>query len=92
MQTHYQARWISRRRVNELIKAKRLSKAMHLDHLNGILMIEPVGSDWGDGPILPPQEADYELQPAWILDSQTRLRQARELLGLESEQLAGAEA
>jgi hypothetical protein len=92
MQSNYQARWISRRRVNELIKTKKLGKTMHLDHLNGILVIEPVGSDWGDGRVLPPQEADYELQPAWILEPQTRLRQARELLGLETEQLAAAGA
>jgi hypothetical protein len=65
---------------------------MHLNHLSGILLVEPLGSDLSDGAILEPHEANYELQSAWILESKARLRQARRLLGLETEELAFAVA
>src|SRR5260370_37604174 len=83
MQSNYQAQWASRRRVDELSRAGKLGQAMVLEHFNGVIMVEPVGSDLGDGPVLSPQEADYELQPAWHLGTNATLRQARGLLGLE---------
>ena len=92
MHTNLQARWISRQRLHQLQKVGLPREALHLNHLSGIVAVEPIGSDLGDGAILEPHEADYELQPAWILDSKARLRQARRLLGLEAEQMAFAVA
>jgi hypothetical protein len=54
-----------------------------LDSFNGFLIIEPVGSDLGDGEILSPEEMDYEIRDAWCLDTRRKINEARRLLGLE---------
>jgi hypothetical protein len=82
MENNYQAQWISRQRMNEVRKGGLPGKSLFLNHLNGGIVVELAGSDLGDGAVLPPEEADYELQPAWISDPQSILRQARQLLGL----------
>ena len=93
MTNEYEARWVSKKRVEEIRRAGRAREGVLLDSFNGFLIIEPVGSDLGDGPVLSRQEAGFELQPVWCTGSQTRLAQARRLLGLETpapaEQLAG---
>jgi hypothetical protein len=88
MHTDYQAQWVSRRRMNELKKAGLPGKAVLLNHLNGGIVVGRAGSDLGDGPALSAEEADYELQAAWVSDSQATLRQARERLGLGAVEAA----
>jgi hypothetical protein len=94
MQAQFQARRISKPRADEVKKSSALGRGMLLDTFNGIILIEPLDSNLGDGDILSPQEADYELQPVWHLGPKTRLREARKRLGLEAEvgQLSGANA
>lgn len=96
MQAQFQARRISKRRADEVKKSRALGRAMLLDTFNGIILIEPLDSNLGDGDILSPEEADYELQPVWHLGPKTRLREARKRLGLDAEaavgQLSGSSA
>jgi hypothetical protein len=88
MATPFQARWISRERATRLKRAGSLGHAILLDTFNGFLVIEPVGSDIGDGPVLSLEEANYELQGVWYTGPRSRLREARTRLGLEPEALA----
>jgi len=88
----YQARWISRQRAEDLRKHRGLGGALLLDLFNGYLLVEPVGGDLGDGAVLSPQEADYELQPVWHQGPAAVLREARRRLGLEAGALSGATA
>jgi hypothetical protein len=94
MQTHYQARRISKRRADEVKKSGPIRNAILLDTFNGIIILESVDSPFGDGDVLSPEEADYELQPVWHLGPKARLREARKRLGLAAEagvsHLAGA--
>jgi hypothetical protein len=88
MQQEYQIRWISKQRA-EAVKKAGLGRALLLDNINGFLIVEPVGSDLGDGPVLSEREADYELQPVWCTGPKAQLRDARRRLGLEAGSLAG---
>jgi hypothetical protein len=92
MNAPYQARWISKRRADEVKKSGVLGRALLINTFNGIIIIEPVESNLGDGDILSVEEADYELQPVWHLGPKAMLREARRRLGLEAEagQLSGA--
>jgi len=85
MQAEFQARRISKRRADEVKKSGNLGRALLMNTFNGIIIIEPVGSNLGDGDIMSPEEADYELQPVWHLGPRTMLRDARKRLGLEAE-------
>ena len=85
MNNHYQARWISRPRVNALRKAGRLGDSVMLESFNGYIIVEPAGADLGDGEIMSKETADYELQPVWCTGDKTKLREARKRLGLEAE-------
>jgi hypothetical protein len=89
MHTQYRARWISRRRLEELRRSGRQRQGVVIDYYNGYLIVEPVGSDLGDGPILSPETADYELRPVWCLVPKAKLKEARRLLGLEAESMNG---
>jgi hypothetical protein len=82
MASAYQARWVSKPRLDLLKKSGRLGEGMLLDSFNGFLIVEPVGSDLGDGNVLSPFEADYELQEVWCSGPKSKLKQARKLLGL----------
>jgi hypothetical protein len=84
MDTRYQARWISKPRLTALRKGNRVGPAVVLDSLNGFLIVEPVGSNLGDGDILSPQDAEWQLNPAFCMVPTPKLSQARQLLGLES--------
>jgi hypothetical protein len=84
MDIHNQARWVSRERASQLKRAGRLGPAMLLDTFNGYLIVEPVGADLGDGPVLAPEEANYELQEVWYTGPRSRLKEARRRLGLET--------
>jgi hypothetical protein len=85
MQTAFQARRISKRRADEIKRSGLLGRSLLLDTFNGIILIEPVGSNLGDGDILSLEEADYELQPVWHLGPKAILREARRRVGLEAE-------
>jgi hypothetical protein len=63
MQSHYQVRWVTRRRLEELKKAGRLGQGLFLNLFSGAVVVEPAGGDLGDGPVLSEAEAEYELQP-----------------------------
>lgn len=92
MQAQFQARWVSKRRADEVKKSGTLGRSLLINTFNGIIIIEPGGSNLGDGNVLPPEEADYELQPVWHLGPRAVLREARRRVGLEAEagQLSGA--
>ena len=85
MALQFQARWVSRDRANQLKKSGRLWQAVLLDTFNGFLIVEPVGSDMGDGPVLSPEEATFELQEVWYTGPRSKLKEARARLGLETE-------
>jgi hypothetical protein len=83
MQTRYEVRWLSKARRDELRRSGASARGILLDSLKGFLFVEPVESHLGDGEILTPEEADFELSDAWCLEPQRKLREARKLLGLE---------
>ena len=89
MQTRYQARRISKQRLEGLRKTREIAKGIVIDSMSGFLLIEPIGSSLGDGDLLQPSEADFELHPAWCLVPQSRLNEARKRLGLKVESGAG---
>jgi hypothetical protein len=82
MRTRFQARWISKQRADAIRKTVYQQGAMLLDSFNGLIVIEQVGSQLGDGHVLTTSEADYELQPVWCLEPKTKLAEARRRLGL----------
>jgi len=88
MQMQYQARWVSKARVEALKKSQSLGQAVLLDTFNGFIIIEPVGSDLGDGAVLSREEAEYELQPVWYTGPKAKLRDARRRLALEQDAAA----
>ncbi len=83
MDTRYHACWISRERASQLKRTGRLGQAILLDTFNGFIIIEPEGSDLGDGKRLSPEEANYELQEVWYTGPISRIREARHRLGLD---------
>jgi hypothetical protein len=89
MQSCYQARRVSKQRLEALRKSREIAKSIVIDSMSGFLLIEPIGSNLGDGEMLQPSEADFELHPAWCLVPQSRLNDARKRLGLEVESGAG---
>jgi hypothetical protein len=85
MKLKYQARWISKQQTGYLKKTGNLTNSLVLDSLKGHILVEPVGSNPGNGGVLPLDIADYELRSAWCQGPRIRLQRARELLGLESD-------
>lgn len=83
MQREFHARRVSKPRADMLKKEGRLRNAMLLDIPKGFIIVEPMGSDLGDGEVLSAQEANAELQLPWYTGPQTKLREARQKLGLE---------
>jgi hypothetical protein len=90
MQTRFQARRISKQRMDSLRKSGHMKDGILLDSFSGFLIVEPLGSNLGDGDVLDATEADFELNSAWCLETKSRLNEARKRLGLEAE--APAEA
>lgn len=88
----FQARRISKKRADEVKRSAALGRSLLLNTFNGIIIIEPMGGNLGDGDLLSQDDADYELQPVWHLGPKAMLREARRRLGLEAEagQLSGA--
>jgi len=85
MHTKYQARRISKQRVESVRKSGRMKDAIILDSFSGFLIVEPVGSNLGDGDVLDITAADFELNTAWCLTTKSRLNEARKRLGLDIE-------
>ncbi|MGH7173149.1 MAG: hypothetical protein ACRELG_22940 [Gemmataceae bacterium] len=85
MLSPFQARWISKRRADEVKRSGVPRRTMLLDTFNGFILIEPGDSNLGDGEVLSVEEADYELQPVWHLGPLATLREARKRLGLAAE-------
>jgi hypothetical protein len=79
----YQARWISKAQINNLRRAGGLGRAVLVDYRTGFVIVEPVGSNLGDGDVLSPELADYELREVWCPTPRAKLVQARKLLGLD---------
>ena len=92
MHAKFQARRISKQRIDFLRKSGRMKDAIVLDSFSGFLIVEPFGSDLGDGEVLDATEANCELNTAWCLTTKSRLNEARKRLGLESEAPSGAMA
>jgi hypothetical protein len=88
MRGDYQARWISKRRLDAVRKSGAITRGVVLDSFNGFLIVEPVGGELGDGPVLTREEADYELRPVWCAGSKAKLKEARRRLGLTAEAVA----
>jgi hypothetical protein len=86
MDSHYQARWISKKRLDAVRRSGDVTRGVVLDSFNGFLIIEPIGSELGDGAILSREDAEYELSPVWCAGSKARLSEARRLLGLPAQQ------
>ena len=63
MQAKFQARRISKQRIDFVRKSGRMKDAIVLDSFSGFLIVEPVGSDLGDGDVLDATEAEYRLVP-----------------------------
>jgi hypothetical protein len=87
MRTKYQARWITKGRCDALKRSGKVRDAVVLNTFEGIIVVEPTGKHLGDGPALSLHDADYELLPAWCLDSPRRLAEARRRLGLKADPL-----
>jgi hypothetical protein len=83
MTNRFQAQWVSRNKAHAIKRASPKKDAVLLDTFKGIIVIEPKGKRWGDGPVLSADEADLELQPAWHYDPMARIREARRRLGLD---------
>jgi hypothetical protein len=85
MQDQYQARRITKGRIDALRRTGQINRGVLIDSFTGFLIVEPTGSNLGDGEILGRDSADFELRPVWCLVSQTKLDQARHLLGFNSQ-------
>jgi len=85
MQGKYQARRISKQRAGAVRKSGQIQRGILIDSFSGFVIVEPPGSHLGDGDVLDPVDADYELHAAWCLTPLTKLNEARRRLGLEEE-------
>jgi hypothetical protein len=88
MQLGYQARWVSKGRRDLLKRRGGLGQAVLLDSSSGFLIVEPVGSNLGDGTLLSRADADFELRDVWCLESRKKIAVARQRLGLELTEAA----
>jgi hypothetical protein len=76
----YHARWISKTQRNSLLRTGNVGNYVLLSSCRGFIIVEPVGSNLGDGEILSPQDAEFEMQETWCQDSKSRLEEARRRL------------
>jgi len=88
----YEVRWVAKDRLAELRRKGPARDVLLLDHISGVLAIEPAGENIAGGPLLSPEEVQYEMQPAWLLGPRAKVVEARRRLGLEERQPAGAGA
>src|SRR5207245_5774292 len=71
-----------KKHMDSLRKTGQLTNSVLLESEKGHIIVEPANSHHGDGGVLAPDVADYELRPAWCRSPNTKVRMARELLGL----------
>jgi hypothetical protein len=90
MSNEYQARWITKKRLDAVRRSGAVTRGVVLDSFNGFLIVEPVGAELGDGPVLSREEAEFELQSVWCGGSRARLQEARRLVGLAPEPVGEA--
>jgi len=88
MANRYQARWVSKDKAHDIKRAGPKTDAVLLDTFKGIIIVEPVGKKWGDGPVLTPSEAEFELQPAWHYGPTAKIREARIRMGFDPKPAA----
>ena len=80
MKSSFQARWLSKKQAESLRKSGRLGRALLLDSFKGFIVIEPCAERLGDGDVLSPEEAAFEVNDAWCMESRVKIAQARRLL------------
>jgi hypothetical protein len=85
MRTRYKAQWISKSRCEALRRSRPPQDVLLLDTFEGFIVVEPAAKSLGDGPVLSPDECEYELQPAWYAGPIARLAEARQRLGLGAD-------
>jgi hypothetical protein len=85
MRTRYKAQWISKSRCEALRKSQPRQDVLLLDTFEGFIVVEPADESLGDGPVLSPDECDYELRLAWYAGPVARLAAARQRLGLGAD-------
>jgi hypothetical protein len=84
MKPRYHARWVSKEKSDALKRSGALAEAVLLDSFKGFIVVEPAGRHLGDGGVLSPVEADFELTPVWCLTPKKKLEAARRMLGLKT--------
>ena len=82
MHTEYQARWMSKPKMQALRRTGALSNSIVVNSFKGFILVEPRTNHRGDGKVLPANVARFELDPAWCTEPLQKLAKARELLGL----------
>jgi hypothetical protein len=85
MRNRYKAQWICKNRFEALRKARARQDILLLDTSEGFIVVQPTGKSLGDGPVLSPEQCDFELQPAWYTGPLVRLAEARQRLGLGAD-------
>jgi hypothetical protein len=83
MSAHFQARWISKGLSVHVRRAGTLGEGLILNSCKGFIVLEPKGRSIGDGGVLSPDAARFELDPTWCTDSPAKVKKARQLLGLD---------
>jgi hypothetical protein len=86
--SHYYAQWISKDKVRTLRKAGGWKDGILLDSYKGFIMIQPADRQYGDGEVLSPDTADYELRPEWCTGEKPKLLEARRRLRLDANGVA----
>jgi hypothetical protein len=89
MRTQHKAQWISKSLFEALRRSEGLRDFLLLETSEGFIVVERAGKNLGDGPILSPEECEYELQPAWYAGPIVRLAEARQRLGLSTDIIIG---
>lgn len=82
MHTKYQARWVSKPKMQALRRTGALSGSIVVNSFRGFILVEPQTNHRGDGKPLPADVARFELDPAWCTEPLQKLTRARQLLGL----------
>ena len=85
MQNRYKAQWISKGCCRALQKSQPEQDVLLLNTFKGFVVVQPANQSLGDGPVLSPDECDYELRLAWYGGPVARLTEARQRLGLGAD-------
>src|SRR5437660_654942 len=80
--SEYLAQWITKNQINSLRKNGGFKDGILLESIKGFIIVEPSSVRYGDGEVLSPDVADYELRPEWCTGAKPRLLEARKRLKL----------